>query len=443
MKQILLKEWKDPFYLYRALREHHPVSFFLESLVGPRRFRELSLMGFDPHLVVELRDGTLTANGERVEADRPFDYLRHLLRKYGSAAEGKYVGGLVGYLAYDFVRYLEKVPDLRLRPSPFPDFEFGLFLDGIVFDHLRGEAHYFTHGEDRQGALLADYRPPEPTALAVEAPRPEVPQTEFEGWVEKAKGEIAAGEIFQVVLSRRERARFRGDLMAFYEQLRWINPSPYMYFLDFGERSLVGSSPEMLLNVQGDRVTTFPIAGTRPLGKNMAERRGLRAELLADEKERAEHNMLVDLARNDVGRVSRFGTVGVGEYMTVEEFSHVQHIVSRVEGQLRPDRDPLDALGALFPAGTVTGAPKVRAMEIIEALEPSRRGPYAGVVGYLGLNGNVDTAIAIRTLMATGSDLEIQAGAGIVADSVPEREWMETEHKLEALQAALSGFREG
>jgi anthranilate synthase component 1 len=437
-----LKQWKDPFFLYRSVREHCEASFFLESLVGPQRFRELTIMGFDPQMVVRYQDGRLTANGDGVDTGDPFAFLRQLLAEHRTGEAGKYVGGLVGYVSYDFVRHLERLPDRHRKPSPFPDFELGLFLDGIVFDHLGGEAFYFSHGEDRLEDFLETYRPPEPAPLSVQPLEPEVRREEFEASVLRAKEEIAAGEVFQVVLSRRDHGRCEGDLMAFYEQLRWVNPSPYMYFIDFGGRKVVGSSPETLLNVQGDRVTTFPIAGTRPLGRNLEERRRLREELLADEKERAEHNMLVDLARNDVGRVCRFGTVAVPEYMTVEEFSHVQHIVSKVVGQLKPGHDALDALAALFPAGTVTGAPKLRAMEIIEALEPSRRGPYAGIVGYMGLNGNMDTAISIRTLMANGRDIEVQAGAGIVADSDPGKEWMETEHKLAALQAALSSFKE-
>lgn len=438
-----LKEWKDPFFLYRAVREQCDQSFFLESLVGPQRFREMTFMGFDPELHVRFKDGRLELNGERVETGDPFQVLRDLLQRHRVEGQGKYLGGLVGYISYDFVRYLEKLPPAHLRPTPFADFEFGLYLDGIVFDHLQGEAFYFSHRKDRLREFLGSYRPPEAAELAVEPLQSDVTQDRYQGWVEEAKEEIRRGEIFQVVLSRKNRARFRGDLMAFYEQLRWINPSPYMYFLDFGDRKVVGSSPEMLVSIQGPRITTFPIAGTRPLGKDMVERRQLREELLADEKERAEHNMLVDLARNDTGRVARFGSVSVPEYMVVEEFSHVQHIVSKVVGDLAPGKDSLDALASLFPAGTVSGAPKVRAMEIIQRLEGVQRGPYAGVVGYLSLNGNLDTAIAIRTLVAHGDDIEIQVGGGIVADSQPEREWMETEHKLAALQSALAGFRTG
>jgi anthranilate synthase component 1 len=255
--------------------------------------------------------------------------------------------------------------------------------------------------------------------------------------VEKAKEYIVSGDIFQVVLSKRYDFHIKGDLMAFYRSLRDINPSPYMYFFKAGKRQIVGSSPEMLARIDNRVVETFPIAGTRPCVENPSENRQLAEELLADPKERAEHVMLVDLARNDVGKVAKFGTVHVPEFMKVHRYSHVQHIVSQVVGDLQDGKECYDALRAVFPAGTVSGAPKVRAMEIIEELEPTRRGPYAGSVGYFSYNGNADFAITIRTLFADGDKAYIQAGAGIVADSVPEREWFETDHKAEALMKAL------
>jgi anthranilate synthase component 1 len=259
----------------------------------------------------------------------------------------------------------------------------------------------------------------------------------FEEAVEKAKEYIVAGDSFQVVLSKRFDFRIKGDLMAFYRSLREINPSPYMYFLKAGNRQIVGSSPEMLVRVDNGVVETFPIAGTRPCGENPRENKRLSKELLADPKECAEHVMLVDLARNDIGKIAKFGSVHVPEFMKVHRYSHVQHIVSQVVGDLRDDSKCYDALKAVFPAGTVSGAPKVRAMEIIEELEPTKRGPYAGAVGYFSYNGNADFAITIRTLFADKDKAYIQVGAGIVADSVPEREWFETDHKAEALMKAL------
>ena len=269
-------------------------------------------------------------------------------------------------------------------------------------------------------------------------PKVNVTKERFEKSVEKAKEYITSGDIFQVVLSKRYDFRFKGDLVTFYRSLREINPSPYMYFLKAGNRKIIGSSPEMLVRVDNRVVETFPIAGTRPCVKDPSENKRLAEELLADPKERAEHVMLVDLARNDVGKIAKFGSVHVPEFMKVHRYSHVQHIVSQVVGDLREDRESYDALRAVFPAGTVSGAPKVRAMEIIEELEPVKRGPYAGAVGYFSYNSNVDFAITIRTLFADKDEAHIQVGAGIVADSVPEREWFETDHKAEALIRALN-----
>jgi anthranilate synthase component 1 len=437
----------------------------LESAPGPQRLAEYTFIGFEPLAVLTLRDGRLYLDGESVAASvHPLEELRALLSAMARPkwTEFKYLGGLVGYISYDFVRYLERVPE-PLGERIFPDFEFGLFLDGVIFDHTSSRAFYFTHGEDRSEWLNETKTLSERTlrrrAFSCETPVCAQTEDDFTQSVAAARDRISAGEIYQLVLSRRLSGRYQGDLFEVYRALRQINPSPYMYFLDLGPRLtgsnskpvvnkrspalqtalIAGSSPEMLVAMQGRTVTTFPIAGTRPLGRTEAERRAYAQELLSDEKERAEHNMLVDLARNDIGRISEYGSVRVPDYMRIERFSHVQHIVSRVEGRLRSEYDALDALTSLFPAGTVSGAPKIRAMELIAQLEPCPRGPYAGAVGYFSLNGNMDTAIAIRTIVADSERLYLQAGAGIVSDSVPERELAETEHKLEALKKALEG----
>ena len=314
----------------------------------------------------------------------------------------------------------------------------GIFDDGVVFDHKQKRAYYYYYGENRLPEIEALVKQPvENEALTFQEPKVNVTQNRFERAVEKAKEYVKQGDIFQGVLSKRYDFHFHGDLTEFYRSLRAINPSPYMYFFKMGERQIVGSSPEMLVRVENRTVETFPIAGTRPVVENPVENRRLAKELLADPKECAEHVMLVDLARNDVGRIAKFGSVRVPEFMQVHRYSHVQHIVSHVVGDLREEYDCYDALRAVFPAGTVSGAPKVRAMEIIEELEPVRRGPYAGAVGYFSYNGNADFAITIRTLFAEKDHAHIQAGAGIVADSVPEREWFETEHKAGALMKAL------
>ncbi len=356
--------------------------------------------------------------------------------------EYRLVGGAVGYISYDAVRYWERLPETTADDLDFPDIQMGIFDDGIVFDHRKKQAVYYCSDENRLGDIAGLIEEPvDFETFSYEQPKVSVRKEHFQRAVENAKEYVTSGDIFQVVLSKRYEFRFKGSLMKFYRALREINPSPYMYFLKTGGRQIVGSSPEMLVRVDDRSVETFPIAGTRPCAEKPSENRRLAEELLADPKERAEHVMLVDLARNDVGRVAKFGSVHVPEFMTVHRYSHVQHIVSHVVGNLKDHCNCYDALRAVFPAGTVSGAPKIRAMEIIEELEPLRRGPYAGAVGYFSYNGNADFAITIRTLVANKDKAYIQAGGGIVADSVPEREWFETEHKAEALMKALEAAR--
>jgi len=335
------------------------------------------------------------------------------------------------------VRYWEKLPQ-KFAAEGFPDVEMGIFDDGLIFNHVEGQIFYYYRGESRLDELKKLLEGlSEPAEFSFTQPRVETEKKQYERAVEKAKEYITAGDIFQVVLSKQFQFQFEGSLISFYEALRAINPSPYMYYLKFGEHQIVGSSPEMLIRVDNRMVETFPIAGTKPIAQNRAENNRLAGELLADPKECAEHVMLVDLARNDLGRISKYGSVSVPEFMKVHQYSHVQHIVSQVVGELKDELQSYDAVCAVFPAGTVSGAPKVRAMEIIDELEQSRRGPYAGAVGYFSYNGNADFAITIRTLFADKKRAYLQAGAGIVADSVPEREWMETDHKAEALMRAL------
>lgn len=354
----------------------------------------------------------------------------------------RFVGGLVGYVSYDAIRYIESLAFKTPDEVKLPDFEFGLFNDGIVFDHSNDQAYYYWYDENRSREIEHSLtQSVKPLDLVADKPQVNMNQHEFTSMVEKAKEYITAGDIFQVVLSKRFEFSFKGDLINFYKKLRTINPSPYMYFLKMKDRAIVGSSPEMLGRVDGRFAETFPIAGTRPISANLRENKRLASALLKDPKERAEHVMLVDLARNDLGKVCQFGTVSVPDFMTVQKYSHVQHIVSRVTGQLRSEKDAVDTFKGIFPAGTVSGAPKKRAMEIIDELEPTRRGPYAGAVGYFSYNGNTDFAITIRTLIANQNRAYIQAGAGIVADSKPRREWFETEHKAEALLRALRGGR--
>lgn len=355
----------------------------------------------------------------------------------------RFSGGLVGYTSYDLVRSFEKIPRARNDGNDFPDMEFGLFEDGIVFDHLSEKTHYFYRKENRiekvQDLLKNSAQNDE---VAFGRPKSNISQEDFCKRVEEAKEYIRSGDIFQVVLSKRYKIPFKGSLLRFYRALRRINPSPYMYYLKFGQRQIVGSSPEMLARKIGRKAETFPIAGTRPFTGDPARNRAFAAELLQDEKERAEHVMLVDLGRNDLGKVCEYGTVKVPEFMKVQGYSHVQHMVSRVTGQLKRNAFSFDLFKAVFPAGTVSGAPKVRAMEIIEKLEPTPRGPYAGAVGYFSANGSADFAITIRTLCSTDGYCYLQAGAGIVADSVPDREWIESERKTAALFTAMDQAQE-
>jgi len=377
------------------------------------------------------RGGTISFDGMK-RKQRIDEFLDEEMssRKMRKRFPFPYAGGFVGYFSYDVVREFEKLPDIH-GESPFPDAELGLFEDGFIYDNLEEKLFYFSAGDDRERELIGNDAANEEVSYGKISARPQ--KGNYLNAVEKAKEYIVDGDIFQVVLSRRLIVDRMKGMLSFYRRLKEVNPSPYMYFVKFGDRTVIGSSPETLVRVEGRKVVTYPIAGTRPVSKEKNENDRLRTELLNDEKEKAEHNMLVDLARNDVGRVSDFGTVRVPEYMNVERYSHVQHIVSRVEGRLNREKTPVDALFSIFPAGTVSGAPKIRAMEIIEELEQFRRGPYAGAVGYYSFNGCLDSAISIRTLFCNRDRAFLQAGGGIVYDSDPEKEFTETENKMGAL----------
>ncbi len=429
-----------PFEVYRRLRPEFDSSFMLESAVGGSRTVAYSFLGFGP-------GETLACRGGRVEGGTGLDHLREEPKAYLSEMAKRFdlpctrfpfIGGLVGYFSYEFARRSEP-SSVKAFPSDFPEFELGLYRECLIYDHSSFQVYLMSVGEPGSlGEIVGSMPGRAERGLKASAPVPEQGRDHFEDGVRTIKERVENGQTFQTVLSRRLTSSYSGDLLHLYSALRDLNPSPYMFFLDFGERTVLGSSPETLLTVRGREATTFPIAGTRPLGEGTAGRRRYREELMLDEKERAEHAMLVDLARNDLSRVCQGGSVSVPEYMRVEEFSHVQHIVSKVQGTLNQGTTSMDALCSVFPAGTVSGAPKPRAMEIIGEVEGASRGPYAGGVGYLSFNGNLDTAITIRSAFATNGKLHFQAGAGIVADSDPGREFVETEQKLGALQAALA-----
>ncbi len=439
----------------------NPEAFLLESVEGGERIGRFSFIGAGPMMTIVSRGSSVEVRrhgqAEVISGD-VLEVTRQILNQYRAVPDAslpRFSGGAVGYFGYDLVRLWERLPARPPDDVGLPTCYLVVADTVVIFDHVRhtmkivanalvdgdGGAAYRTALEKVE-QLYERLRAPLVLSNGGGRVQPVMdtgmPVASFLAAVDRAKEYIRAGDIFQVVLSRRFSTELAGvDALDVYRALRTINPSPYMFFLDFEGVKILGASPELLVRVEGDEVETRPLAGTRPRGATDEEDLALEAALLADEKERAEHVMLVDLGRNDLGRVCEYGSVRVPELMSVERFSHVMHIVSDVRGRLRRGLDAIDVLRACFPAGTLTGAPKVRAMEIIDELEPLARGPYAGAVGYLGFSGNMDTAITIRTIVVAGDRAYVQAGAGIVADSVPEREYVETVNKAKALVRAL------
>jgi len=457
-----------PISIYLKMRGLGP-SFLLESVEGGEHLARYSMIGTQPRATLKSwRDRIVLEEEGRWEELAPgtgdvLDVLKAHLRVYGpTLQEGlpRFMGGAVGYMGYDLVRSFEHLPERAPDTLKLPEAIFLLCDRLVIYDHVKHRLLVVAHAHSSETSaasrgeaeaaldeMTARLRRPLPTRSAFSTSKPldetqhfdsSFPREKFEASVRKAKEYIASGDIFQVVISRRMHRRTQSQPFDIYRALRRVNPSPYMFYLELPDGlRLIGSSPEVLVRVDGGVVESRPLAGTRPRGATRAEDKALAEDLLADPKERAEHVMLVDLARNDLGRVCRFGTVTTPTMMEIERYSHVMHIVSEVRGELRPSLDAFDVLRARFPAGTVSGAPKVRAMEIIEELEPERRGPYAGAVGYFGFSGNMDTCIAIRTIVMQGNRVYLQAGAGIVADSDPGREYEETGAKLRALSEAL------
>ncbi len=442
---------ENQFRLFHKLYSLYERVFILESLIGPEELAEMSVIGFDPKLIVACDSDNFTVkdrNGEILQnfsTKEPLADLRKLMPVINDD-RFRYIGGAVGYISYDAIRFWEHLSEKRKKkPGMFPMLEFGIYDDGILFDHKENQAYYFFFDNSRlkeveQKMANVKYKV---ARFSYSTPRRNLRKIDFIRKVRKAKHYIYKGHIFQVVLAKSISFKINGNLIDLYAKLREVNPSPYMFMLKMSNRSIIGSSPEMLIRVTKNCVETFPIAGTRPVQQDEKMNEKLRQELLEDEKEIAEHTMLVDLARNDIGRVCEFGTVKVNEFMTVKRFSHVQHIVSHVVGKMQKTFDSYDCLKAVFPAGTVSGAPKVRAMQIIDELEPTRRGPYAGALGYFSFNGSCDFAITIRSLFVNGDKAYVESGAGIVIDSDPELEWAETEHKANALLSALKETASG
>jgi anthranilate synthase component 1 len=456
-----------PLSLYLKLA-NKPYSYLLESVQGGERFGRYSFIGLpaDTRITVRGKDITLTTpTGETVQnTDNPLDFIKNYQSQFKVAplpGLPRFTGGLAGYFGYDTVRYIESRLAKTYKQDVLgtPDILLMLTEQLVVVDNLSGKLIFIVYANPElpNAYARARQRLQELTQLLrqpVEIPRaPQFPPQQavsefgeeaYKQAVEKAKRYIFDGDIMQVVPSQRMSQPFPASPLNLYRVLRSINPSPYMFYYDMGDHQVVGASPEILVRLEGDNVTVRPIAGTRPRGKTPQEDVLLAQELLADPKELAEHLMLIDLGRNDVGRVARQGTVKLTEKMVIERYSHVMHIVSNVEGTLKPGLDAIAVLKATFPAGTVSGAPKVRAMEIIDELEPTKRGIYAGAVGYLGFNGDMDLAIAIRTAVVKAGTLYVQSGGGLVADSVPASEWTETQNKaravLRAAEMVLAGL---
>ena len=470
----VLADLETPVSAYLKIAQG-PYSYLLESVQGGEKWGRYSIIGLPCPTVVRVNGDLLLIEQEgeeihRQQTDDPLTAIQSIHRQFNVPQLDtlpRFNGGLVGYFGYDTVRYIEPHLAQSDLPDPVsaPDILLMVSDELLVFDNLSGRLHIVVHTDpelddayvagcerldqlvEQISSLSMGHSAPAGRLVRESDFRSSFVQEDFEDAVERCKEYIQSGDIFQVVLSQRLSIPFEAEPITLYRALRTVNPSPYMYFLDLDDFQIVGSSPEILARLEEGEVTVRPIAGTRRRGLSEEEDRRLEEELISDPKELAEHLMLVDLGRNDVGRIAATGTVELTSKMQVERYSHVMHIVSNVTGELQDDLDAIDVLRATFPAGTVSGAPKVRAMEIIGELEPVRRGIYSGAVGYIGWNGNMDTAIAIRTAVIADGELHIQAGAGIVADSIPSQEWQETMNKgraiFRAVAMALAGLDPG
>ncbi|HBI85166.1 MAG TPA: anthranilate synthase component I [Ruminococcus sp.] len=453
----LLCDALTPIEALRILKNVSTHAFLLESVSGPNAHGRYTFLGYEPKLGISCRAGKMQIGDLTVETEQPASQLRQLLAQYKSPrieSLPPFTGGLVGYFAYDYLGYAE--PSVRTAaddPDQLRDLDLMLFDKVIAFDHFRQKLILIANMrlddpdteynravlalEQMAELLLHGEKHKEPVSRMTGEFTPLFDQEAYCGMVERAKHYIREGDIFQIVLSNRFSVPFEGSLLNAYRVLRTLNPSPYMFYFSGTDVEVAGASPETLVKLERGTLHTFPLAGTRPRGKTPEEDKALEADLLSDEKELAEHNMLVDLGRNDLGRVSRFGTVEVEKLHSIERYSHVMHIGSAVRGEIRDDCDGLDALHAVLPAGTLSGAPKIRACQLIGELEGAKRGIYGGAVGYLSFQGDLDTCIAIRLAYRKGGNVYVRSGAGIVADSVPEKEYQECVNKAAAVIRAL------
>ena len=461
IRRTLLSDQHTPIELLRMLKNVSRHCYLLESLESSDRWGRYTFLGYEPSMEITCLDGKvrITEQGKirTVQTQTPGDLLRQVIARHKSPKlEGfpTFTGGLVGYFSYDYIKYAE--PNLRLDAEDqehFNDFDLMLFDKVICFDNLKQQIILIANADttnleesypravaelEEMAALILQGQPAQIQPLRLKGQfRPLFTKEQYCDMVERARHYIREGDIFQVVLSNRMEADCEGSLLDTYRLLRVTNPSPYMFYFSSDDIEIAGASPETLVKLTDGILCTFPLAGTRPRGKDQTEDKALELELLADPKERSEHNMLVDLGRNDIGKISKFGSVEVEQYMELLRYSHVMHIGSTVTGRIRPDKDAVDAVEAVLPAGTLSGAPKFRACQIINELEHNKRGIYGGAIGYLDFSGNLDTCIAIRIAFQKNGKVFIRSGAGIVADSVPEREYQECINKAQAVINAV------
>lgn len=455
-------DMETPISVFLKVCGDQKENFLLESVEGGESLARFSFIGLNPFVKFTYRHGQgviREGKKERVVKGAPLQILKGIMESYKAPQLTdlpRFYGGAVGYLGYDLVHYTEELPYLAQDDLQIPDCSFLIAEVVLIFDHVRhtlkivvntrpgaNPAAAYRRAEQQINKVVSKLKKrvafSQPVTVTVDNPafNSNLSREEYKAMVEKAKTYIRSGDIFQVVLSQRFSLPLNRPPFEIYRSLRSVNPAPYLYYLNFSDMVIVGSSPEMLVRVEDGNAETRPIAGTRPRGRNLVEDREYELELLADNKEKAEHLMLVDLGRNDLGRVCQYGSIRLNRFMEVERYSQVMHLVSEVRGHLEANKNTYDALEACFPAGTLSGAPKIRAMEIIEELEPARRGVYGGAIGYFGFTGNLDTCITIRTVLIKDNQAYVQAGAGIVADSDPEREYQETYNKAKALLKIL------
>ena len=458
----ILSDFITPIEAIRILKAASTHAYLLESAKANENWGRYTFLGFEPELSISCIDGKMNVDGKEFECSDPTNYLRELLKKYKSPRVSSlppFTGGLVGYFSFDFINYKEPSTKMNIDDSEsFKDIDLMLFKDVIAFDNVKQKIILITNIElDKD--LNVEYEKAlkrlnsikellhtgkksfEGGKLLGEV-TPLFSKDEFSNMIGKAKHHIKEGDIFQIVISNRLQANFEGSLFDTYRVLRTVNPSPYMFYFSGTDVEVAGASPETLVKLEDGILHTFPLAGTRPRGKSEKEDKELETELLADEKELAEHNMLVDLGRNDLGKISKFGSVVVEKFHSIERYSHVMHIGSTVCGEIRPEYDALNALEAVLPAGTLSGAPKIRACQLIEELENNKRGIYGGAIGYIDFTGNMDTCIAIRLAYKKNGKVFIRSGAGIVADSDPDKEYMESINKAGAVVDALKKAQE-